>query len=38
MDDVQVEIFTAGDGINYPKPGQTVTVHYCGYVSCRLFL
>ena len=29
---VQVEIFTAGDGINYPKKGQTVTVHYTGYL------
>ena len=29
---VTVEIFTAGDGINYPKPGQTVTVHYTGYL------
>jgi hypothetical protein len=30
--EVAVEIFTAGDGINYPQPGQTVTVHYEGYV------
>lgn len=29
---VTVEIFTAGDGINYPKKGQTVTIHYTGYV------
>jgi FK506-binding protein 1 len=29
---VTVEIFTAGDGINYPKPGQTVTIHYIGYL------
>lgn len=28
----QVEIYTAGDGINYPKPGQSVTIHYTGYV------
>ena len=26
--EVQVEIFSAGDGINYPAVGQTVTVHY----------
>ena len=32
MAKVTVEIFTAGDGINYPKPGQTVTVHYTGYL------
>ena len=30
-DKVTVEIFTAGDGINYPKKGQTVTIHYTGY-------
>eukprot|EP01029_Cantina_marsupialis_P008188 TRINITY_DN1949_c0_g1_i2.p1 TRINITY_DN1949_c0_g1~~TRINITY_DN1949_c0_g1_i2.p1 ORF type:complete len:112 (+),score=23.89 TRINITY_DN1949_c0_g1_i2:82-417(+) len=30
---VQVEIFTAGDGINYPKKGQTVTIHYTGYLA-----
>ena len=23
----------AGDGVNYPRKGQTVTVHYSGYVS-----
>jgi len=28
-----VEIFAAGDGINYPRAGQTVTVHYTGYLS-----
>ena len=32
---VTVEIFTAGDGINYPKKGQTVTIHYTGYVRQR---
>lgn len=32
MSRVQVEIFAAGDGINYPKPGNTVTVHYTGYL------
>ena len=30
--EVKVEIFAAGDGINYPRRGQTVTVHYSGYV------
>ena len=33
---VTVEIFTAGDGINYPKKGQTVTIHYTGYARNRL--
>ena len=33
---VTVEIFTAGDGINYPKKGQTVTIHYTGYACNRL--
>ncbi|RYH13346.1 hypothetical protein EON65_35855 [archaeon] len=28
--DVQVEIFAAGDGINYPTKGNTVTIHYTG--------
>lgn len=27
-----VEIFAAGDGINYPKPGNTVTIHYTGHL------
>jgi FKBP-type peptidyl-prolyl cis-trans isomerase len=31
--DVTVEIFAAGDGINYPKSGNTVTVHYTGFLS-----
>ena len=31
--EVKVEIFTAGDGINYPKEGHTVTVHYTAYLS-----
>ena len=30
--DVTVEIFAAGDGINYPRPGNVVTVHYTGYL------
>mmetsp|Transcript_17292 Transcript_17292/g.28913 ORF Transcript_17292/g.28913 Transcript_17292/m.28913 type:complete len:113 (+) Transcript_17292:84-422(+) len=30
--EVTVEIFAAGDGINYPRPGHTVTVHYTGYL------
>ena len=29
---VGVEIFSAGDGINYPRAGQTVTVHYTGFL------
>lgn len=29
---VNVEIFAAGDGVNYPKKGQTVTLHYSGYL------
>mmetsp|Transcript_6371 Transcript_6371/g.7758 ORF Transcript_6371/g.7758 Transcript_6371/m.7758 type:complete len:110 (+) Transcript_6371:113-442(+) len=32
MSDVRVEIFAAGDGINYPSTGQTVTVHYTGFL------
>ncbi len=31
--DVKVEIFAAGDGINYPRPGNTVTVHYTGFLE-----
>ena len=31
--DVKVEIFAAGDGINYPRPGNTVTVHYTGFLA-----
>ena len=27
---VDVEIYAAGDGINYPKAGHTVSVHYTG--------
>lgn len=27
-----VEIFKAGDGVNYPKPGNVVTLHYVAYV------
>lgn len=30
--EVRVEIFAAGDGINYPRKGQTVTVHYTGFL------
>ncbi|GMI63253.1 hypothetical protein ScalyP_jg8635 [Parmales sp. scaly parma] len=33
MNEVKVEIFAAGDGVNYPRKGQTVTVHYTGYLS-----
>jgi FKBP-type peptidyl-prolyl cis-trans isomerase len=32
MSSVSVEVFAAGDGINYPKQGNTVTVHYTGYL------
>lgn len=28
--DVTVEIFAAGDGINYPTKGNVVTIHYTG--------
>ena len=31
--EVKVEIFAAGDGVNYPRKGQTVTVHYTGYLA-----
>ena len=30
--EVKVEIFAAGDGINYPKNDQTVIVHYIGFL------
>ena len=30
--DVVVEIFAAGDGVNYPNKGDTVTVHYSGFL------
>jgi len=29
---VSVEIFSAGDGVNYPSCGQAVTIHYEGYL------
>jgi FK506-binding protein 1 len=32
MNEVKVEIFAAGDGVNYPRKGQTVTCHYTGYL------
>lgn len=32
MQSIQIEIQVAGDGKNYPKPGQTVSVHYTGFV------
>ncbi|CAK4241856.1 unnamed protein product [Aphanomyces euteiches] len=31
--EIQVEVFVAGDGINYPKKGQTVVVHYTAYLQ-----
>mgnify|MGYP000161822694 FL=1 len=37
MSGVGVEIFTAGDGINYPQKGKhVVTIHYVGYVRVCL--
>jgi FK506-binding protein 1 len=30
--EITIEIFAAGDGINYPKTGHTVSVHYTGYL------
>lgn len=27
---VDVETIKAGDGVTFPKPGQTVTAHYTG--------
>lgn len=30
---VTVEILVAGDGINYPRKGQMVTVHYTAYLD-----
>ena len=30
---VEVESITPGDGVTFPKPGQTVTAHYVG--ACR---
>ena len=32
MGGMRVEIFAAGDGVNYPHSGQTVAVHYSGYL------
>ena len=29
---LKVEILVAGDGINYPKPGHVVSVHYVAYL------
>jgi FK506-binding protein 1 len=31
--DVTLEIFAAGDGINYPRPGNIVVVHYTGFLT-----
>lgn len=31
--DVTVEIYVAGDGENFPDKGNTVTVHYTGYLK-----
>lgn len=29
---VSVEIFVAGNGVDYPKPGQKATIHYTAFV------
>ncbi|CCI42416.1 unnamed protein product [Albugo candida] len=31
--EVQVEVYVAGDGVNYPQKGQTVAIHYTGYLE-----
>lgn len=31
--EIQVEVFVAGDGVKYPQKGQTVVVHYTGYLQ-----
>ncbi|OQR93683.1 FKBP-type peptidyl-prolyl cis-trans isomerase [Thraustotheca clavata] len=31
--EVQVEVFVAGDGVHYPRKGQTVMVHYTAYLQ-----
>ena len=31
-----IETITEGDGVNFPKKGQTVTVHYTGTVITAL--
>lgn len=33
MDEVKVEIWKAGDGVNYPRKGHTVTVHYTAFLK-----
>jgi FK506-binding protein 1 len=30
---VQVEVKKAGDGVNYPKKGRTVVIHYSGFLA-----
>jgi len=30
--DVAVEIYVAGDGLNYPAADQTIELHYTGYL------
>ena len=30
---VEIEVIESGDGTNYPKKGQTVTVHYTGTLT-----
>ncbi|EGZ24789.1 hypothetical protein PHYSODRAFT_539794 [Phytophthora sojae] len=29
----QIDTIKAGDGVNFPKPGQTVSVHYVGTLT-----
>ncbi|KAJ1822198.1 Fork head 1 [Coemansia sp. RSA 2599] len=29
----EIEVITPGDGINFPKPGNTVTMHYVGTLA-----
>lgn len=35
---LDIEIIVAGDGFSYPKPGNTVSIAYVGYLPCgRVF-
>ena len=38
MTHVRVEIKKAGDGINYPQKGRTVTIHYSGHYKIHKIL
>ena len=33
MSKLVLETISTGDGINYPKTGQSVTIHYCAYIG-----